>query len=137
MKPDKDRWQQYFLTASRQAGYDTTNRGWISRLAADLDTTVTVASRWRDGRVPGIDGCRDLARVWGVPILDVMVGAGILTPDEASWADRPTPDQQRLAHVLAVLDDPSTPPMLRNLLATVLDDISKAATQASENFHAE
>lgn len=129
MRTDTSSWQQYFADASNRAGYNTERRGWASELAAATGVTISVITRWRAGSIPQIDGCRALAAAWGVPILDVIIAAGILTVDEAQWKDRPTPEQQRLANVQAVLDDPNTPPALRDLMSTVLDGISHAATQ--------
>lgn len=122
---DTTSWSEYFIESSRRAGYTTDRRGWASELASTIGMNASAVSRWRDGQIPGVDACRALANAWNVPLLDVLVAAGILTKDEAQWNDRPT----RLANVQAVLDDPNTAPVMRNLLATVLDDISRAASQ--------
>ena len=128
MRSYSESWQQYFLDACNRAGYDTHTRGWATRLAADTGLTDSAITRWRSGRIPQVDGCRLLAKAWRVPILDVIVAAGILTADEARWNDRPTPDQQRLANVQAVLDDPDAPPALRKLISAVLDNVGKTET---------
>lgn len=40
-------------------------------------------ARWMAGKAPSLENCRVLADVLGRPLLEVLVAAGILTPDEA------------------------------------------------------
>ncbi len=59
-------------------------RGWeVSDLAARAGLSPSVIHRWRKGYRPNLDNARLVAKALGVPILEVLLAAGQLTPDEA------------------------------------------------------
>ncbi|GAA2773061.1 helix-turn-helix transcriptional regulator [Saccharopolyspora taberi] len=59
-------------------------RGWEVRdLAAAADISPSVVFRWKNGQVPNIKNARAAAKVLGVPLLEILVVAGIITPEEA------------------------------------------------------
>lgn len=77
-------WTAYLRQAMLAAGY-TRN----SELAAVAGVGNPALSRWLKGTVPDIENCRKLAEALRVPLLEILVVAGHLTPDEAAMADRP------------------------------------------------
>lgn len=90
------------------------------RTVADLSRTTGIAhsviSRWiREGAIPGLDSCRVLAETIGRPLLEVLVTAGLLTPDEAHQQVRAPVDlgalsgDQLLAEVRRRMTDAHAP----------------------------
>lgn len=91
-----DNWPDYFLWASKQAGYDTSSRGWTAQLARAIGVGDGTVSRWKDAKaIPDIDSCRKLAVAWRQDVLEVFIAAGHLTRQEAHRARprRPAPPE--------------------------------------------
>jgi transcriptional regulator with XRE-family HTH domain len=72
-------WQKYFEAATEAAEYKSSTE--LARASGVDDGRI---SKWRRGEpVPDLESCRKLARAWKRPILEVLVAAGHLNPDEA------------------------------------------------------
>lgn len=133
-------WLDYFPRAAAAAGY--VGRGWKARLARDLGAYDSHVSRWTSGeRIPDIDSCRALARVLGRPILEVLIAAGHIAPEEVglSQPPAPLPPPRRLSPQLErlalLLDDPDLSPVVRKLIEAQLAataDLVEDATGSAE-----
>jgi DNA-binding XRE family transcriptional regulator len=63
-----------------------------SKLATYLGTTLPTVNGWfTRGSRPRMEMCHELARVFGVPVEDVLRAAGHLPPDDRAPADRELP----------------------------------------------
>ncbi|MEV5538514.1 helix-turn-helix transcriptional regulator [Saccharopolyspora shandongensis] len=59
-------------------------RGWEVRdLAAAADLSPSVVFRWKHGFPPNLKNARAAAGALGVPLLEIMVVSGLMTPAEA------------------------------------------------------
>lgn len=130
-------WMEYFRAACAAStpSIDPSARGWVSELARRLEMSDVTVGRWARGeRVPEIDFCRALAKVWGRPTLEVLVAAGYLEPEEANLPAHPPaprwlpPQLERLA---LFLNDPDAPDALKahikaqiELSAGLVDDVT-------------
>lgn len=74
---DVQDWATYIDTHLAQRGWE------VRELAAAADISPSVVFRWRNGSPPNIKNARAAARALGVPLLEILVVAGIITPDEA------------------------------------------------------
>lgn len=78
-------WRQYLetLTAGESA----------SAVARRIGVDQSTVSRWRRGTTGGVTAERaaELARAYGRPVLEALVAAGFLSPDEAGTAPAPRP----------------------------------------------
>lgn len=70
-----------------------TERGWSDSDAAEAsDIPVELISEWiTDGVQPSIDDARKLANALGLPVLTIIVAAGILTVDDISPVETDQP----------------------------------------------
>ena len=97
-------WPAYLRRAMESAGYDK-----AADLARDSGVGEVQLSRWlRGANVPDVDNLRKLVRPLRIPMLELMVAAGHLSPAEARMRDRPTPP----------------PPPSRDAFQDLLDDLS-------------
>lgn len=72
-------------------------RGWVpADLARAAGISHTRLTRWREGQAPSVDAARAVATAFGVPLLTVLVAAGLLTAEEAGQQSVSPPDPQRL-----------------------------------------
>lgn len=79
MATTQHQWASYLEGAMEAAGYRSN-----TRLAADAGIKQPVISRWLSGDVlPDMTNLRKLAGPLGVPMLELAVAAGHLTPAEA------------------------------------------------------
>lgn len=86
-------------------GYDTTQRGMISRLAEASGVDTGQMSRFLRGQAtPAIDGQRGIAKALGVKLPEVMIRAGSAQPDDFDdVAPRSTSYEiERAAEILGV-----------------------------------
>ncbi|GAB2964085.1 helix-turn-helix domain-containing protein [Saccharothrix stipae] len=63
-------------------------RGWnIAELARKSDVDRSVVTRWRDGGDATVTNARKVATALGVPLLQVLVHAGVLTGSEIAGVE--------------------------------------------------
>lgn len=82
-------WGAYLskLMRARKIGSD-------AELARRSGINQSLISRWKkDDVAPGVDNLRRLSRALDVPLLELMVAAGVVEPKEARMADRPEPPE--------------------------------------------
>lgn len=74
-------------------------RGWtVSDLAKNAGLDRSGIQRWKSGQLrPNLDNARALADVFHRPLLEVLVAAEILTPDEAAEQPTAPPDLTTLS----------------------------------------
>lgn len=59
-------------------------RDWeVSDLARHAGISASIIHRWRKTYRPNVVNCRAVAQAFGLPVLEVLIVAGIITPDEA------------------------------------------------------
>lgn len=76
---------QVFDTFIRWFEQQLDQRGWsVPDLCENSELRPSVVFRWRRGYRPDIGNGRHLAHAFGVPLLEVLVKAGRLTPEEAN-----------------------------------------------------
>lgn len=84
METDR-RWADYLTAAMASAGYTR-----ASDLAKASGVKHPVISRWMDGTsLPDVASLRRLVKPLGVPLLELMVAAGHLSPQEANMKAAP------------------------------------------------
>ncbi|GLZ34835.1 hypothetical protein Lesp02_70220 [Lentzea sp. NBRC 105346] len=81
-------------------------KGWnITQLGLEAGVSQAIISRWISGQTtPSVENLRPVAHAIGRPLLEVVVAAGILTPEEAKAKVVHSPagtlsDEQLLAEV--------------------------------------
>lgn len=74
-EPD-DSWWAYYVALAK--GRRTTTLG----LARQARLNPSLLTRWKTGSQPTVDSLRKLSHLTGVPIVDLLVAAGHLEPDE-------------------------------------------------------
>lgn len=132
---DAGDWLEYFH-ANTQAWLDdqvtrgllpasVKNHGWKAALSRALQVYDVQVSRWASGdRTPDVESCKALARLWKVPVVDVLVAAGHLDPEEVGMAERPKPATVResptLARLAEILKNKDTPPDVRARVEQIL-----------------
>jgi transcriptional regulator with XRE-family HTH domain len=128
---------RWFTAAAERAGYDVHRHGWKSKLARDSGQSPSSIGRFARGAgKPTPDASEALARQLGIPITEVMVKAGLLTPDGAKRAaggkglpDTLTPAERRFHALLHSMpaDDP-----IRRRLERQLADITEAGEERAK-----
>lgn len=109
-----------------------------AELARQTGLTDSAISKYRRGAsVPDIESCRRIGRAIRRPLLEVLVAAGHLEPAEARLpSGKPPvpqpkrPDDERLARLERVMNDPKTPDAVRERLALLLDVADDVGRQA-------
>lgn len=81
-------WAAYLTAAQANAGMRDAD------LSRRTGINSGVIARWKTGNKPSLDNLRRLAPVLGVPLLDLAVVAGHLTPEEAGREDVPAPPER-------------------------------------------
>lgn len=65
-----------------------------SDLARATGINQSLISRWeRDEVAPSVDTLRKVSSALNIPVLELMVAAGLIEPKEARMADRPAPPE--------------------------------------------
>lgn len=109
-----------------------------AELARQTGITDSAISKYRRGAaIPDIESCRRIGRAIRRPLLEVLVAAGHLEPAEARLPsakppvpEAKSPEDQRLARLQAVLDNPKTPEPVRQQLQAILDAAAEMGRQA-------
>lgn len=84
---DRPDWAAYLTAAMRAAGYQR-----ASDLARAAALKHPLISRWMDGTsLPDVASLRKLSGPLGIPLLELMVAAGHLTPAEVKMKAKPRP----------------------------------------------
>jgi transcriptional regulator with XRE-family HTH domain len=106
-------WGQWLEAQMQACGFDTNKA--LERASGVDNTSI---SRWKSGEsVPGIDQLRKLVGPLRTPLLQLMIRAGLLSPEEAKVTRLAAlPDPPKLDVVQAVRNDPQLLPEAREHL---------------------
>jgi len=108
MSPDSDdlaaRFGTHIRDAAKHAGYDLEGprTGGMTQLAKDAGMSQATASRMLAGQViPDAKSLEALAAALGIPVLDLLARAGVISDEAAAANPRPQPltDKRALTHL--------------------------------------
>jgi len=81
-----------------------------------------VVYRWLrgEGQAPTIAKLRPVAKLLGIPLLEMMVAAGLITAAEAGFEDDPKPPPPRPTLEELVQESPDYSPEMKNAMSALL-----------------
>lgn len=98
--------------------HDTNQNAWCDQHPGIQAPTV---SRWRTGTEPRLSALRDVADALGRPLLEILVAAGILTPEEAGGYVVPAPEVPSIDAAIKL--DPNLSDLQRRTLRDILKSL--------------
>lgn len=88
-------------------------------------------SRWRTGTVPSLQAMRAVADALGVPMVDVMIAAGVIDRSELDREPAAAPPEPDID--AAIAGDRRLSPLARNTLRDILASIRKVEAGEAES----
>jgi transcriptional regulator with XRE-family HTH domain len=108
-----------------------------AQLAEAAGIAQSLVSRWLNGKtLPSIEALRAIAEPLGVPMRDLVVRAGYMTPDEVGLEDEPVPPTSKHSIEDEIRADarirPDRKEALINLLEALREEDSGGGTSVRE-----
>jgi transcriptional regulator with XRE-family HTH domain len=103
-----------------------TNAGYPRPVDVERGTSgevkLGVVARWlrSEGEEPSIRKLRPVAKLLGIPLLEMMVAAGLITRVEAGFEDDPAPPARRPTIEDGIRESPTYSPAMKDAMLSLL-----------------
>lgn len=116
----------YLQTAMTNAGYP---RPIDVERGTNGEVKLGVVARWLrgDGEEPSIRKLRPVAKLLGIPLLEMLVASGLITAVEAGFEDDPTPPPRRPTIEDDIRGNPGFSPEMKEAMLSLLAAVREEA----------